>query len=159
MPQSGEYSHHGPYQNLRFRIRWQGRLVAGFDKISALQETAVAEFREGVNRESRKIHSPGRSGAVTFEHGITCDTEFEQWANATSSHATGRKAGRSLEELRRDIHIEVYDEAGQAVLAYRVYRCWVSHFQALPDLAGGATAVAIQSLRLESEGWELLPKP
>jgi hypothetical protein len=43
-------------------------------------------------------------------------------------------------------------EAGQVVLAYKVYRCWVSEYQALPDL--DADAVAFESLTLQHEGWE-----
>ncbi|MGH9937590.1 MAG: phage tail protein, partial [Blastocatellia bacterium] len=43
---------------------------------------------------------------------------------------------------------------GQKVLAYKVYRCWVSDYQAMPDLDANANAVAIQTIKLENEGWE-----
>ncbi|UCE46193.1 MAG: phage tail protein, partial [Phycisphaerales bacterium] len=49
---------------------------------------------------------------------------------------------------------EVYNEAGQLVLAYKVYRCWVSSYQALPELDANANEVAIESIVLQNEGWE-----
>ena len=60
----------------------------------------------------------------------------------------------SLEDFRKDIIIELYNEAGQKVMAWNVYRCWVSEFRSLPDLDGTGNAIAIQSIKLENEGWE-----
>jgi phage tail-like protein len=60
----------------------------------------------------------------------------------------------SLADFRKDLIIEVYNEAGQKVIAYNVYRCWVSEFQSTPDLDANANAVAIQHIKLENEGWE-----
>ena len=60
----------------------------------------------------------------------------------------------SLNEFRKDIIIELYNEAGQLVRAYNVYRCWPSEYRALPDLAANGQAVAIERLKLENEGWE-----
>jgi len=60
----------------------------------------------------------------------------------------------SLKDFRKDLTIELYNEAGQLAIAYRVYRCWVSEFQAMPDLDANANAVAIQHIKLENEGWE-----
>ena len=40
---------------------------------------------------------------------------------------------------------------------YIVHRCWVSEFQALPDLDAGANAIAIEHIKLENEGWEVDP--
>ena len=39
-------------------------------------------------------------------------------------------------------------------MAYKVYRCWVSEYQALPDLDAGGNAVAVSHIKLEHEGWE-----
>ena len=50
--------------------------------------------------------------------------------------------------------IEIYNEAGQLVLAYKVFRCWVSEFEALPDLDANEGAVLLQHIKLENEGWE-----
>ena len=70
------------------------------------------------------------------------------------AHGAGLGSEVSLRDFRKDITIELYNEAGQLVIAYRVYRCWVSEFQALPDLDAGISSVAIQSITLENEGWE-----
>jgi phage tail-like protein len=94
--------------------------------------------------------------AITLERGLTCDKEFAQWVSSAHNHRSGLEADPLLNDLRQDVVIEIYDEVGQIVLAYRVYCSWVSQLQALPDLGGGSNAVAIQSLRLENEGWEMM---
>ena len=145
-----------PYKNFKFRVKWDGRYVAGVSKCGALKRTTeVVEHREGGDPStSRK--SPGRTKyeAISLERGITHDPEFEAWANKVWSFGAGLGAESSLKDFRKDLIIEVYNEAGQVALAYKVYRCWVSEFQALPDLDANANAVAIQHLKLENEGWE-----
>ena len=145
-----------PYKNFKFRVMWDGRYVAGISKVSALKRTTeVVEHREGGDPStSRK--SPGRSKfeAVTLERGVTHDPEFEKWANKVWNYGSGLGAEVSLKDFRKDTIIEMYNEAGQLVIAYKVYRCWVSDYQALPDLDANANAVAIQSIKLENEGWE-----
>jgi phage tail-like protein len=143
-----------PYKNFKFRVRWDGRYVAGVSKVSALKRsTELVEHREGGN-PSTNNKSPGRTKyeAITLERGVTHDTEFERWANKVWNFGSGIET--SLTDFRKDIAIEVYNEAGQKVLAYNVFRCWVSEYQALPDLDANANAVAIQTLKLENEGWE-----
>ena len=145
-----------PYKNFKFRVRWDGRYVAGVSKVSALKRsTELVEHREGGNPSSAH-KSPGRTKyeAVTLERGVTHDTEFEKWANKVWNFGSGLGSETSLKDFRKDIAIEVYNEAGQKVLAYNVFRCWVSEYQALPDLDANANAVAIQTLKLENEGWE-----
>ena len=145
-----------PYKNFKFRVKWDGRYVAGISKVGGLKRTTeVVKFREGGDPStSRK--SPGKTefDAVTLERGVTHDTEFEQWASKVWSFGAGLGAETSLKDFRKDITIEVYNEAGQLALAYKVYRCWVSEYQALPDLDASANAVAIQHIKLENEGWE-----
>lgn len=145
-----------PYKNFKFRVKWDGKYVAGVSKVSALKRsTEVVEHRNGGDPStSRK--SPGRSKyePITLERGVTHDTEFEKWANKVWNFGSGLGAEVSLKDFRKDLIIEVYNEAGQAVLAYKVYRCWVSEFQSIPDLDANANAVAIQTLKLENEGWE-----
>ena len=92
--------------------------------------------------------------AITLERGVTHDTEFEKWANKVWNFGAGLGAEVSLKDFRKDIILEVYNEAGQLALAYKVFRCWVSEYQALPDLDANANAVAIQHIKLENEGWE-----
>ena len=145
-----------PYKNFKFRIKWDGRYVAGVSKVGALKRsTEVVEHREGGDPStSRK--SPGRTKyeAITLERGVTHDTEFELWANKVWHVGAGLGAEVSLKDFRKDVILEVHNEAGQLALAYKIYRCWVSEFQALSDLDGNANAVAIQTLKLENEGWE-----
>ena len=145
-----------PYKNFKFRIKWDGRYVAGISKVSELvRKTEVIVFREGGDPStSRK--SPGRSeyAPITLERGVTHDVVFEQWANKVWNFGSGLGSEVSLKDFRKDIIMELYNEAGQLVLAYKVYRCWVSEYQALPELDANTGAVAIQKLTLENEGWE-----
>ena len=145
-----------PYRNFKFRIRWDNRFVAGVSKISALKRsTKVVEHREGGDPStSRK--SPGRTKyeAVTLERGVTHDTEFERWANKVWNFGAGFGVESSLADFRKDVILDVFNEAGQRVLSYKLYRCWVSDYQALPDLDANANAIAIQTIKLENEGWE-----
>ena len=145
-----------PYKNFKFRVRWEGRYVAGVSKVSSLRRTTeVIRHRDGGDPSSSR-KSPGQTtyDAITLERGVTHDTEFEKWANKVWNYGSGLGAEVSLKDFRKDITIEVYNEAGQLALAYRVYRCWVSEFQALPDLNAGGNEIAIQTLKLENEGWE-----
>ena len=145
-----------PYKNFKFRVRWDTRYVAGVSKVGALTRTTeVVEFREGGDPSSSR-KSPGQTtySAITLERGVTHDKEFEQWANKVWNFGSGLGSEVSLADFRKDIIIEVYNEAGQLAIAYRVYRCWVSEFTALPDLDASDNAVAIQTITLENEGWE-----
>jgi phage tail-like protein len=145
-----------PYKNFKFRIKWDGRYVAGVSKATMLKRTTeVVKHREGGDPStSRK--SPGRTeyDAITLERGVTHDVEFERWANKVWNYGGGLGAETSLKDFRKDIILEVYNEAGQLVIAYHIHRCWVSEYQALPDLDANANAVAIQHIKLENEGWE-----
>jgi phage tail-like protein len=89
-----------------------------------------------------------------LERGVTHDPEFEKWANKVWNYASGLGSEVSLKDFRKDIIIEVYNEAGQLSIAYKIFRCWVSEYQAMPELDANANAVAIQTLKLENEGWE-----
>jgi phage tail-like protein len=145
-----------PYKNFKFRVKWDGRYVAGISKVGALKRsTEVVEHREGGDQStSRK--SPGRSKyeAITLERGVTHDKDFEQWANKVWNFGAGAGAEVSLQDFRKDVIIDLFNEAGQKVISYRVFRCWVSEYQSLPDLDANANAVAIQTIKLENEGWE-----
>jgi phage tail-like protein len=143
-----------PYKNFKFRVKWDGRYVAGVSKVGGLKRTTeVVKHRDGGDPSSSR-KSPGRTEyeALTLERGVTHDTEFEKWANKVWRFQSALET--SLKDFRKDIIIEVYNEAGQVALAYKVFRCWVSEYQALPDLDANANAVAIQHIKLENEGWE-----
>ena len=145
-----------PYKNFKFRVKWDGRYVAGISKVGALKRsTEVIEHREGGDPSSGR-KSPGRTKyeAITLERGVTHDRDFEQWANKVWNFGSGLGAEVSLKDFLKEISLEVCNEAGQVALAYKVFRCLVSEFQSLPDLDANANAVAIQSIKLENEGWE-----
>ena len=145
-----------PYKNFKFRVKWDGKYVAGVSKVSALKRTTeVVEHREGGD-PSTGHKSPGRTKyePITLERGVTHDAEFERWANKVWNFGSGLGAEVSLKDFRKDLLIEVYNEAGQLALTYKVYRCWVSEFQAQADLDANANATLIQSIKLENEGWE-----
>jgi phage tail-like protein len=120
------------------------------------------KHREGGDPStSRK--SPGRTEfeAIMLERGVTHDPEFKKWADKVWNYknaqagADQRTKEVSLADFRKDIIIDVFNEAGQKAISYKVYRCWVSEYQSLPDLDANANAVAIQHIKLENEGWEL----
>ena len=145
-----------PYKNFKFRVKWDGQYVAGVSKVSSLKRTTeVVKHREGGDPSSSR-KSPGRTEyeAITLERGVTHDLEFEKWANKVWSLGAGLGAEVSLRDFRKDIIIEMYNEAGQLALSYKVYRCWVSEYQALPELDASGNAVAIETITLQNEGWE-----
>ena len=145
-----------PYKNFKFRVKWDGRYVAGVSKISALKRsTEVIEHREGGDPSSSR-KSPGRTkyDAITLERGVTHDVAFEQWANKVWDYGSGLGTEVSLKDFRKDVVLELLNEAGQVVIAYKIFRCWVSEFQALPDLDANTAVVAIEHIKLENEGWE-----
>ena len=145
-----------PYKSFKFRVKWDGRVVAGLSKVSGLKRTTeMVEHREG-NDPSTSRKSPGRTKyeAITLSRGVTHDKEFEQWANKVWNYGSGLGSEVALKDFRKDIILELLNEAGQVAIAYKVYRCWVSEYQALPDLDSNANAVAIQTIKLENEGWE-----
>ena len=145
-----------PYKNFKFRVRWDGRFVAGVSKVGALKRTTeVVEHRDG----RRQLHEP----QVARAHRSSSRSRSSAASPTTSSSRPGptrsgtSRAGLgaevSLADFRKDIIIELYNEAGQLAIAYKVFRCWVSEYQALPELDANANAVAIQSIKLENEGW------
>lgn len=145
-----------PYKNFKFRIMWDGRYVAGISKCGMLKRTTeVVKYREG-GHPSTSLKMPGRTDfdAINLEKGLTHDTAFEQWAGKVWALHAGFGAEVSLKDFRKDIIIDVFNEAGQKAISYKVYRCWPSEYQALPDLDANANAVAIARLKLECEGWE-----
>jgi phage tail-like protein len=150
-----------PYKNFKFRVKWDGRYVAGVSKVGTLKRsTEVVKHREGGDPSSSR-KSPGRTeyDAITLERGVTHDTEFEKWANKVWNFGSGLGAEVSLKDFRKDLIIAVYNEAGQLAIAYKVYRCWVSEYQALPQLDAGGNAVMISTIKLENEGWVRDPIP
>jgi phage tail-like protein len=152
-------SRYSPYAAFNFLVYFGTSTtpVAGVSKVTSIKRTtAPIEYKEGGNPIVLK--SPGRTtyDAITLERGVTHDTDFQDWADAVQKITKGAPT-RSLKDLRRELRIEMLNEAGQPVFRYFVHRCWVSEYQALPDLDAGGTAVALEHIKLENEGWERDP--
>jgi phage tail-like protein len=146
-----------PYKNFKFRVKWDNnKYVLGVSKVTMLKRTTeVVKHRDGGDPSSSR-KSPGRTEyeAITLDRGVTHDVEFERWANKVWNYGAGLGAESSLKDFRKDLILEIYNEAGQLAIAYKIYRCWVSEFQATADLDANANAVLIQHLKIENEGWE-----
>jgi phage tail-like protein len=145
-----------PYKTWRFLVYFGKSTVpvAAVSKVSGLKRmTDVIEYREGGNAIILKGLGRTKYEPITLERGVTFNTEFEDWANATQLLTSGAPS-TSLANLRREVTITLLNEEAQEVHRYVVHRCWVSEFQALPDLDAGANAIAIEHIKLENEGWE-----
>jgi phage tail-like protein len=146
-----------PYKGFKFRLKFgnSSNYVAGISKMSALKRTtATVEYREGGD-PSTPYKSPGltKYEPIMLERGVTHDTDFEVWAAKTWNFHGGPGAESSLADFRKDITIDVFNEAGQKVISYQIFRCWVAEYQALGDFDSNANAVLIQHIKLENEGW------
>jgi phage tail-like protein len=143
-----------PYKNMKFRIKWDGRYVAGVSKISALKRsTEPVTHREGGDPSTSRVSpSTWKFEPLTLERGRTHDPEFEKWANLI--YSTDGDAAISLKDFRKDLIIELLNEQGTVAMAFKVYRCWVSEYQALPELDANAHAIAIEHMVVQNEGWE-----
>ena len=145
-----------PYKQFKFRVKWDGRYVAGVSKASTLRRTTeVVTHREGGDPSSTH-KSPGQTTyePIVLERGLTHDMEFEQWANKVWNLHAGAGTEVSLADFRKDIVIDLFNEAGQKVMSFKVYRCWPSEYVALGDLSAEGNSVAIESVTLQHEGWE-----
>ena len=143
-----------PYRNFKFKIKIDNVYVAGLCKCSALKKTTeMVEWREGGDPSStHKLPGKTKYDAITLTAGVTHDLTFEDWANKVNNFQGD--AAMSLKSFRKDIIIDVFNEAGQKALSYKVFNCWVAEYQALPELDASANAVMIQTIKLENEGWE-----
>ena len=143
-----------PYKGCKFLVRHQGKIILGVSKVSALKRTTeVVEHREGGD-PSMPRRSPGvsKTEAITMERGVTHDPDFETWANLVNN--TDGDAAMSLKHFRRDLIVQLLNEQGEVAKAYNVYRCWVSEYQALPELDANGNVIAIESIVMQNEGWE-----
>lgn len=140
-----------PYKSYMFRVRWDEEYIAGLSKMSALRRTTEPVAHRVGGDPSHERKSPGTSKfeAVTFERGVTHDPAFERWANLVHS----LEDPISLANFRKDVIVDVFNEANQLAISYRLFRCWVSEYQALPELDANSNAVAIETIKVELEGW------
>jgi len=143
-----------PYHNFKFKIKWDGQYVAGLSKCSGLKKTTEVTpwYESGDQSVPHRIPGKTTYEPITLSAGVTHDTAFEEWANKVNNYEG--EAAMSLKTFRKTITIEVCNLQGKTVLAYNVHRCWVSEYQALPELDASGNAVMIQVIKLENEGWE-----
>jgi phage tail-like protein len=143
-----------PYRNFKFRVKIDNVYVAGLSKCSALKKTTeMVEWYESGN-PSTPFKLPGKTkyDPITLTAGVTHDTTFEKWANLVNNFQGD--AAMSLKNFRKDFILDVFNEAGQQVLSYHVFRAWVSEYEALPELDAGGNAVMISTIKLENEGFQ-----
>lgn len=162
MPEfNADVARYDPYRNFKFVVTWAGRRVAGFSKVSLLRRAIDAATIPTRDAPSPPHPTPGETvfEPITLERGVTRDPDFETWANQVWDHANSSGEAASLQDFRKDIVIELYNEAGQAVYAYHVRNCWPSEMVALPELDGLGNTIAIQTLVLQNEGWERIDPP
>jgi phage tail-like protein len=146
-----------PYKNYKFRVLWDDKPVLGISKVGPLRRTTTVVSHRSGGENGTDHKSPGRTQyeAVTMERGITHDPEFEKWANTV--HPFAGDAAMDLLGFRKPLTLEVLNEKGQVAHRYFLHGCWVSEFTAVPDLDANANAVAIESLKIELDGWERDP--
>ncbi len=145
-----------PYKNFRFLVYLEQSTapVAAVSKVGGLKRSSdVIEYKEGGNALIRKGLGRTKYDPITLERGVTHDKDFEDWANAAQVLDKGSPS-QSLKNLRKEVRIELLNEAGQPVHRYVVHRCWVSEYQALGDMDAGGNAVILEHIKLENEGWE-----
>ena len=144
------------YKEFKFRVKWEGHYVAGVSQVTVLKGTAGAVIPPAARNDATRIMSPQRSQyePISMERGVTHDNEFVKWANATRHSNDHPGSIPPPADFRKNIIIEVFDEAGRFAESYEIFRCWVSDFQVLPDLDGNASAILIQSVKIENEGWK-----
>jgi phage tail-like protein len=145
-----------PYKSFRFLVYFDTSTtpVAGISKVTGLKRSSdVIEYKEAGNMVIRKGLGRTKYEPITLERGVTHDPDFETWANAAQVLDKGAPSS-SLKTLRKEVRIELLNEAGQPVHRYIVHRCWVSEYQALGDLDGGSNAIVLEHVKLENEGWE-----
>jgi phage tail-like protein len=145
-----------PYKTYRFLVYLGTSTTpaAAVSKVGAIKRSSdVIEFKEGGNAVILKGLGRTKYEPVTIERGVTQDKDFITFANYAQALDQGSPT-TSLANLRKEISIVLLNEEAQPVLQYLLHRCWVSEFQALPDLDAGANAIAIEHIKLENEGWE-----
>ena len=160
-PFSVNTSRYDPYKSYAFLVYFGTSTtpVAGVSKVTGLKRSSdPIEYKEGGNAIIHKGLGRTKYEPITLERGITHATDFEDWANSAQVLDKGAPQ-TSLKNLRQDIRIDFLNEERQVVFQFKVYNCWVSEYQALPDLDAGQNAIALEHVKLENEGWERIGKP
>ena len=147
-----------PYPNFRFKVMWDNQIVAGVSRVGLLSRTTeVMRHRDGGDPSTLHL-APGQTSyaPILFERGVSFDPAFELWANqvfdlTNSQSQTGLNT--SLGNFRKNLSIQIFNEAGQKVLAYNVFNAWVSEYTGTSELDGSGNAFVLESMTVQNEGW------
>ena len=155
MPLPADTQRLDPYKNFKVRLRCDGKYVYGGNQVAGAMPFSIgASFRPGGDPStSDRLPGHAKYPAITLERGLVLDQSFHNWADQVSNF--GHKMGSEVSSVksRKDIFLELYDEAGHLAMTYRFFRCWVSGYKVLPNLDANANAVAIEHMHLENEGF------
>jgi phage tail-like protein len=145
-----------PYKNFKFRVKWDGKPISGISKISGLKRSTDVAAPQVADTSVPNRGPIGRTKyePIILKRGITHDTSFEDWANLAMKQGAQPASTSAAAGVKKDVTIELYDEAGQLVLSYIVHGCWPSEYGALPELGTDADSIAIEHIKLENDGWE-----
>lgn len=152
-----------PYKNFRFVVSWGGQQVAGVSQVSGLARSSEPiSHREGADPIATPVSpAPSPTPPVTLERGVTYDQAFASWAHNVWNGAAGAPSTQANIE-RKDLYLAVYNDTGQQVVGYNLYGCWPSEFVAVSEFDSSGSAVVIQQLVLQLEGWDrdaTVPEP
>lgn len=155
-----------PLRAYRFRVLLDGRrLVAGVQKVSGLGLTVSArETWEGGNALHRYAN-PDRATwePVTLHQGIALGTELEEWALAAAAFLRTGLPPASGVPVKRNVVLEMLDHWAAATdpapVRYLISNAWVSKYQAVPALDALGNEIALRSVELTHEGWQVDPPP
>jgi len=146
-----------PYKNFKFKVLIDNQPVAALNKCSALKRTTekVDWYESGDPSTPHRLTGKTSYDAITLSRGVTHDLAFQDWANQVNNFQGD--AAMSLKNFRKNLTIQVFNEEGQLAIAFQVFRCWVSEYQALPELDAGGNAVMLETIKIENEGWQRDP--
>ncbi|MBN2411044.1 phage tail protein [candidate division KSB1 bacterium] len=141
---------------IQFRVKWDGKIIPGITKVSGLKRKTEVMVQRGGGDPNLLRRSPGVTNykPITIQRPRSKDKEFERWANKVWNFGSGLGTEVSLRDFRKDISIELVSSDGIVMMAFKVYRCWPSEYDALTDLDTEDDSPAMEVLILEHEGWE-----
>ncbi len=142
-----------PYRNFRFEVQDGGFRVAGFSKVTGLEQTVnVIEYREGGQNDTvRKMHGLTDFGEVTFERGASGNEDFVNWINEVFS-----LDGAPGEEFRKtEVVVTLLGKDNTPVKEYRLESVWPSGYE-VGELDATANEVLIETLTLQHEGMKVV---
>ena len=147
MANAGKAQRFDPYRNFKLKVKINNEIVAGLSKMSALKKTTegIDWYEAGDNFNPRRLPGKTKYEPITLEKGMTEDKVFEDWANLVNKYQGN---AISPDNFRKNIQILVCDMNGIPKITFNVFDCWVSEFQAVPDMDVTQNGVSIQTIKL-----------